>query len=62
MEAGGKEMFSSPQVEGMLSSSFFKITGMHNLGVSLFSDEDTSLISPQGMESFLGHFPAGSSF
>jgi len=45
MEAGGKEMFSSPQVEGMLSSSFFKITGMHNLGVSLFSDEDTSLIS-----------------
>ena len=45
VEAGGKEMFKTPGVEGMLSSSFYKMTGMHNLGVSMFTDEDTSLVS-----------------
>lgn len=56
------ELFSSAQTEGMFSSGFFKITGIHNVAIACFSDEDTSLISPTGLETFMGHYPAGTSF
>lgn len=39
-----------------------KVTGLGSFGVGLFSDEDPSMISEQGLESFLGHFPAGTSY
>ena len=39
-----------------------KVSGIPKLGVGLFSDEDPSMLSEKGLETFLGHFPAGTSY
>ena len=38
------------------------VTGAAKIGVSIGSDEDTSKISPFGLETYFGHYPAGTSF
>ena len=62
VESLGPEIMSSPQIDGKISSGFMKVTGVGNFGVSLISDEDPSLLSQEGFTTFMGHYPAGSSF
>ena len=58
----GPEIMPSPQIDGKISSGFFKVTGLANFGVGLISDDDPNAISQKAMETYLGHFPAGTSF
>lgn len=59
----GPEMLPNPQIDGKFSSGFFKITGLGNLSIGLLSDEDpTHNLSEGSLPTFLGHFPAGTSF
>jgi hypothetical protein len=39
-----------------------KATGAVKFGIGLISDEDANAISQQGIDTYLGHFPAGTSF
>jgi hypothetical protein len=58
----GPELLPNPQVDGKISSGFMKATGALKFGVGLISDEDSNAISQQGLETYVGHFPAGTSF
>jgi len=39
-----------------------KLTGNGKLGLSSLSDANTKLLSKKGLETYMGHFPAGASF
>lgn len=58
----GPELLPSPQVDGKISAGFMKVTGLGSFGAGLFSDEDPTLISELGLETFMGHFPSGTSY
>jgi len=58
----GNELFPNPQIDGKLSSGFMKIVGNGKFGLSYLSDSDPKLISKKGLETYMGHFPAGGSF
>ena len=62
IERLGPEILPCPQIDGKISSSFFKILDQGQLGISLITDSDTKLLSQQGLETFYGHFPSGTSF
>ena len=38
------------------------MTGLDQLSIGLFSDENPSLVNALGKETIVGHFPAGTSF
>jgi len=59
----GPEMLPNPQIEGKISSGFLKITGLHSFSIGLLSDEDPAKnLSEGALPTFLGHFPAGTSY
>lgn len=58
----GPEMLPNPQIEGKLSATFQKILGHGKFGIKMLSDSDPKLVSKKGLETFMGHFPAGASF
>lgn len=37
-------------------------TGIANYSLGMISDEDPSLISKNGVETYFGHYPSGTSF
>jgi len=39
-----------------------KVSGIPKLGIGLFADDDPTMVSEKGIETFLGHFPAGTSY
>lgn len=45
VEKLGPEVMPSPNVEGKISSGFFKATGLASFGVSIISDDNPNLIS-----------------
>ncbi len=62
MEKLGPEMLPNPQIDGKISSGFLKVTGLHSFSIARLSDQDPNNLAEGGLETFLGHFPAGSSF
>ena len=58
----GPEVLPNPQVSGKLSASFMAVIDQGKFGIGLLSDNDPKLISKSGLETYLGHFPAGASF
>jgi hypothetical protein len=58
----GPEVLPNPQVTGKLSASFMTVLNQGKFGLSMLSDNDPRLISKSGLETYLGHFPAGASF
>lgn len=58
----GPEIMPSPQIDGKVSSTFLKVLGNGKSMIGLLSDSDPSLISKKGLETYMGHFPAGASF
>ena len=62
MTSLGPEMFPTPSVDGHITSGIFKITGAGSLGMGMLCDDDPKKISQAGMESYMGHFPAGTSY
>lgn len=57
VERLGPEILPTPNVDGKISSGFFKVTGASKFGISLFSDENADDISQEGLVTFMGHFP-----
>lgn len=51
-----------PQIDGKLSSGMVKMAGHGSFILGMISDEDTSKISPVGLEAYFGHYPSGASF
>jgi hypothetical protein len=41
----GPELLPNPNVDGKISSGFFKVTGAGKFGVGLISDEDSDAVS-----------------
>ena len=59
----GPEMLPNPQIDGKISSGFLEVTGLHSFSIGLLSDEDPAKNLSEGtLPTFLGHFPAGTSF
>ena len=59
----GPEMLPNPQIDGKVSSGFMKMTGLHSFSIGLLSDEDPAKnLSEGALQTFMGHFPAGTSF
>jgi len=58
----GPEVLPEPQVSGKFMSGLLRFTGAAKKSVSMFSDDDPTMISPEGFKNYLGHFPAGTSF
>lgn len=52
----------SASTQGMISAGFVKMTGVHNVAMACLCDTDTSLLSQSGVDTWLGHFPGGTSF
>ena len=53
---------STPQVEGKLMGGLLWATGIANYSLGMISDEDPTLISKYGVETYFGHYPSGTSF
>ena len=62
MTMHGPEVFPSPNVDGHVTSALFKLTGVANFGVGMLTDDAPDKISQSGMETFMGHMPAGTSY
>lgn len=45
-----------------MMGGFLWATGLANFSLGMISDEDTSLISTYGKETYFGHYPSGASF
>jgi lysosomal acid lipase/cholesteryl ester hydrolase len=58
----GPEVLPSPQIDGKISATFMKVLGNGKGFLSLLSDSDPRLVSKKGLETYMGHFPAGASF
>lgn len=58
----GPEIMPNPNVEGKLSSAFIKLAGNGKIALSFVSDSNPGLLSQTGLETYMGHFPAGASF
>lgn len=58
----GPCLFPEPQVDNSIANAFAGLAGHGKFGLGLFTDSDPKLISATGLETFLGHFPAGASF
>ena len=58
----GPEMFPTPNVNSSVSSGLMKISGAANLGMGLVCDDDPTKISQEGLDTYMGHLPAGTSY
>ena len=52
---------ANPQVESKMMGGFLWATGLANFSLGMISDEDTSLLSKHGKETYFGHYPSGTS-
>ena len=62
MRSFGEEIFAKPTANGMLSSTLLAMSGISNFSLEYFSDSNQKNVNNESMETFFGHFPAGSSF
>jgi hypothetical protein len=58
----GHELFPRPQADGKITSNLMKMTGLDKFGIQESSDSDLSHVNKGGAETFMGHFPSGTSF
>lgn len=58
----GPEMFPTPNVSGAVTSGLFKLTGASNFVMGMICDDDPKKISQTGLETYMGHLPAGTSY
>ena len=58
----GPEMFPKPNVDGSVTSAFMKVSGGANMGMGLVCDDEPNKISQKGLETYMGHLPAGTSY
>lgn len=62
VQSFGPEMMPNPNVEGKISAGLMRMPGVANLGLRMMSDDDTDYVSAPAIETFMGHYPAGTSF
>lgn len=58
----GPELLPNPQVDGKITSGLFKLIGQGQIGLKYLADGDPKQLSQPALETFYGHFPAGTSF
>ena len=57
----GPEVLTKPSADGKISSNFLHMTGLSSFGINTIADGDPTRFNPKGIESFMGHVPAGTS-
>ena len=58
----GVEVCPNPQADNVLTSNFLKYTGMGEVTIKAFTDEDLEGLNLKGKETYFRHYPAGTSF
>jgi hypothetical protein len=56
----GPELLPVPQADGKVSSILLKHSGISHVGLITACDADIDHLSQDGLETMLGHAPAGS--